>query len=253
MLPAERRNHILNELQSKGKIEIEVLSAELNVSPMTIRRDLALLEKQGLAHRTHGGAVLYDGLLQETPYGAKEISHIDEKSRIGKAAAQFVKDGSVIILDAGTTTLEVARSIKHIKNLTVITNDLKIALELSEGTETKVYCMGGLVQNGLGTIYGEHAQTFLSNIRVDTCFIATSSFDIDWGLSSPTLEKANLKRLMMKAADQVVLVTDHSKFYKKSFARIANVEELDIIITDQVLEDSFQHILKEKGIQTRIV
>lgn len=253
MLPAERRNHILNELQTKGKIEIEILAAELNVSPMTVRRDLVLLEEQGLAHRTHGGAVLYDGLLRETPYDTKEISNMEEKRRIGRAASQLVKDGSVVILDAGTTTLEVARSIKHIKNLTVITNDLKIALELSDGTETKVYCMGGQVQNGLGTIYGEHAQEFLSNIRADTCFIATSSFDINWGLSSPTIEKANLKRLMMKAADQVVLVTDHSKFNKKSFARIANVDELDIIITDQVLEDSFQNILMEKGVQTRIV
>lgn len=253
MLPAERRNHILNELQTKGKIEIEILAAELNVSPMTIRRDLALLEEQGLAHRTHGGAVLFDGLLRETPYDTKEISNMEEKRRIGGAASQLVKDGSVIILDAGTTTLEVARSIKHIKNLTVITNDLKIALELSDGTETKVYCMGGQVQNGLGTIYGEHAQEFLSNIRTDTCFIAASSFDVNWGLSSPTIEKANLKRLMMKAADQVVLVIDHSKFYKKSFARIANVDELDILITDQVLEDSFQNILKEKGVQTRIV
>jgi DeoR/GlpR family transcriptional regulator of sugar metabolism len=250
MLPAERRNHILIELQTKGKIEIEVLASELNVSPMTIRRDLAMLEEQGLAHRTHGGAVLYDSLLGETPYNTKEISNIEEKRRIGKAAAEFVKDGSVIILDAGTTTLEVARVIKHIRNLTVITNDLKIALELSEGTETKVYCMGGQVQNGLGTIYGEHAQEFLSKIRVDTCFIATSSIDIEWGLSSPTIEKANLKRLMMRAADQVVLVADHSKFYKKSFARIAKVDELDIIITDQVVEDSFQNILKDKGVQT---
>lgn len=253
MLPAERRNLILNELQTKGKIEIEVLAAELNVSPMTIRRDLSMLEQQGLAHRTHGGAVLYDGLLRETPYNAKEISNMEEKSRIGRAAAQFVKDGSIIILDAGTTTLEVARAIKPRKNLTVITNDLKIALELSEGTEVKVYCMGGLVQNGLGTIYGEHAQAFLSTIRVDTCFIATSSFDIDWGLSSPTLEKANLKRQMMKAADQVVLVADHSKFYKKSFARIAKVDELDIVITGGVLEGRFQNILNEKGIETWIV
>lgn len=253
MLPAERRNHVLNELQTKGKIEIEILAAELKVSAMTIRRDLAMLEKQGLAHRTHGGAVLYDGLLGETPYNTKEISNIEEKRRIGKAAAQILKAGSVILLDAGTTTLEVAREIKYIENLTVITNDLKIALELSEGTQTKVYCMGGQVQNGLGTIYGEHAQTFLSNIRVDTCFIATSSIDIDWGLSSPTLEKANLKSLMIKAADQVVLVADHSKFYKKSFARIAKVDELDIVITGHVLESRFQNILNEKGIETRIV
>lgn len=253
MLPAERRNHILNVLQTKGKIEIEVLAAALDVSPMTIRRDLTLLEEQGRAHRTHGGAVLYDGLLRETPYDTKEISNIEEKHRIGGAASQLVKDGSVIILDAGTTTLEVARSIKHIKNLTVITNDLKIALELSEGTDTQVYCMGGRVQNSLGTIYGEHAQDFLSNIRVDTCFIATSAIDIDWGLSSPTIEKANLKRLMAKAADQVVLVADHSKFYKKSFARVANVDEIDILITDHVLESNFQNILNEKGIETKIV
>jgi DeoR/GlpR family transcriptional regulator of sugar metabolism len=253
MLPAERRNFMLEVLQKTGKIEIDLLATELNVSPMTIRRDLALLEEQGMAYRTHGGAVLHDGLLRETPYNTKEISKINEKRRIGKEAARLLKDGDVIILDAGTTTLEVARAIKDINDLTVITNDLKIALELSEGSNAKVFCMGGHVQKGLGTIYGSTAQDFLSDIRVNTCFLASSSIDLDWGISSPTIEKANLKKKMIKVADQVVLVADHSKFYKKSFARIAGIDVIDFIITDSSLEENTLKELSDRGIDIRSV
>lgn len=253
MLPAERRNYLLKVLQDTGKIEIESFAAELNVSPMTIRRDLTLLEEQGMAHRTHGGAVLHDGLLGEIPYNTKEISNRTEKRRIGLEAASLIKDGEVILLDAGTTTIEVARALKDIQNLTVITNDLKIALELSESSEVKVFCLGGQVQNGLGAIYGSTAQDFLTNIRVNTCFLASSSVDFDWGISSPTIEKANLKKEMIRIADQIVLVADHSKFYKKSFARIEDVDVIDVIITDQEFDEDTRNLLRNKEIEIRIV
>lgn len=253
MLPAERRNFILDVLQRTGKIEIETVAAELKVSSMTIRRDLALLEEQGMAHRTHGGAVLHDGLLREVPYKSKEISKIEEKRRIGKEASRLIKNGDIIILDAGTTTLEVARSIGEIENLTVITNDLKIALELSETSKATVFCLGGQVQKGLGTTFGSTAYDFLSHVRVDRCFLATSSIDLEYGLSNPTLEKAKLKRKMIQVADQVILVADHSKFHKKSFALVAGIEEIDLIITDQGLEASIEEELKQKGVDIRLV
>ncbi|MDA8227967.1 MAG: DeoR/GlpR family DNA-binding transcription regulator [Desulfitobacterium hafniense] len=253
MLPAERRNHILKMLNKNSKIEIEVVAVELNVSPMTIRRDLALLEEQGLAYRTHGGAVLYNGLHREVPYKSKETTNIDEKERIGREARKLIKEGYTLILDAGTTTLAIARAIKEVKNLTVITNDLKIALELNDDSDANVYCLGGLVQKGLGITLGSEAQDFLSNIRVDICFLAAPAIDLDWGITNPSMEKANLKKKMIKVADQIILVTDHTKFYKKAFVHVADLKDIDVLITDSGVDSKTIEAIRSLGIDTRIV
>ncbi|WP_003540505.1 DeoR/GlpR family DNA-binding transcription regulator [Desulfotomaculum nigrificans] len=253
MLPAERRNYIMDILRKEGKVEIDSLAVKLGVSPMTVRRDLAILEEQGVAYRTHGGAVLHNGLVGEVPYTHKETSHIEEKRRIGQEAATLIKDGQVIILDSGTTTREIVRGIKNLNDLTVITNDLKIALELSETTDFKVFCTGGLVQNRLGAMLGSTGENFLAGIRVDITFLGASAIDLKWGMTSPNLDKASMKKKMMAAADRVVLVADHTKFGKKSFAQIAPVEEVDLLITDRGLDQSVLKQIIKLGVQTRVV
>jgi DeoR family transcriptional regulator, fructose operon transcriptional repressor len=251
MLPAERRNHILSVLHKDGKIEIEAVAAELNVSPMTIRRDLALLEEQGMAHRTHGGAVIYNGLYREVPYKSKETTKMEEKERIGQEASKLVKEGHTLLLDAGTTTLAIARAIKGIGNLTVITNDLKIALELNEDSNVRVFCLGGLVQSGLGITLGSQGEEFLSNIRVDICFVATPAIDLDWGITNPSIEKANIKKKMIKIADQVILVADHTKFYKKAFAHVADIKDIDVLITDSKVDQKTLDAIQSLGVEVR--
>lgn len=232
MLPEERRIKIVNELEKEGKVEVENLANKLNVSPMTIRRDLEYLEKNGVVLRTHGGAVYNSILNYEVPYKNKEVINKNEKERIGRKSAEFIKEGQSIILDAGTTCLEVAKNIKFMKNITVITNDIKIIFELYNNPNINLFCTGGLVQTNVGAIIGNYTEEFLKSINVDYAFIGVSSIDEEYFMSTPTIEKAFLKKEMIRRSNKSVVLADHSKFNKRSLARICNISEVDILISD---------------------
>lgn len=232
MLPEERRIKIVNELEKEGKVEVENLAKKLNVSPMTIRRDLEYLEKNGVVLRTHGGAVYNSILNYEVPYKNKEVINKNEKERIGRKSAEFIKEGQSIILDAGTTCLEVAKNIKFMKNITVITNDIKIIFELYNNPNINLFCMGGLVQKNVGAIIGNYTEEFLKSINADYAFIGVSSIDEEYFMSTPTIEKAFLKKEMVRRSNKSVVLADHSKFNKRSLARICNISEVDILISD---------------------
>ncbi|ABZ85203.1 transcriptional regulator, deor family [Heliomicrobium modesticaldum Ice1] len=253
MLPAERRKRILEIIKKEEKVEIEPLATELGVSPMTVRRDLNLLERQGLVERTHGGALPVGSLLQETTYQTKQAAHREAKRRIAAEALSLIREGQVILLDAGTTTLEIARQLKGFSDLTVITNDLKIALELFDVDGVTLYCTGGRVQKNLGSLIGPPTLQFMESIRVDITFLAASSIDVVWGITTPVMEKAQIKRRMMAVAEQVVLVADHSKFGNKAFCQIARLEEVDLLITDDGLATDMVRQLQELGLETRVV
>lgn len=153
MLPNERRRWIELEIINQGKVDIEKLAKQLNVSTMTIRRDLAKLEEEGKIVRTHGGAIYPKALVQETPYLAKKGKNIRQKKAIARKALEFIPESANIILDSGTTTMEVAKLLKGREDLTIITNDIKIAAELTE-SKLKVIVTGGELQNRVGTLYG---------------------------------------------------------------------------------------------------
>lgn len=237
MLPEERRKHIIDALRENGKVEVDELSETLGVSPMTIRRDLSALEEKGLVVRTYGGAVYPDIMNYEVPVNSKEISSRSEKERIGKAASELIQEGQSIILDAGTTTLEIARNLKHKRNITVITNDIRIANELYSNHEITLYCIGGFVQPNVGAIIGSHAESFIESINVDYAFIGAPSIDEDYIVSTPTLDKAFLKKKIMQHANVVVLIADHTKFKKRSLNRICKLEDVDILVSDSGLEE----------------
>src|SRR5690625_5165459 len=170
MKPSKRRNFILDQLENEGKITIDELSVELNVSMMTIRRDLDQLENEGKVIRVHGGAVLPRPLINETSFLEKEIRKVDQKHQIVKKAFSYIQEGQTLILDSGTTTLELAKLLKHSKNITIITNDIKIASELLE-SDLKVIVTGGELQNDIGALFGSWTQHFLKDIHVDIFFL----------------------------------------------------------------------------------
>ncbi|MGE5577547.1 MAG: DeoR/GlpR family DNA-binding transcription regulator, partial [Syntrophothermus sp.] len=143
MLSAERRTKILELIRTQGNVEVKRLASELAVSLMTVRRDLEALEEKGLVVWTHGGAVLPGLENTEVPYHTKRFSHAEEKRRIARKALEMIDDGDTLILDSGSTTLEIARLIRWKKGLTVITTDLKIALELGNQPGIRVFCTGG--------------------------------------------------------------------------------------------------------------
>ncbi|WP_053955225.1 DeoR/GlpR family DNA-binding transcription regulator [Inediibacterium massiliense] len=253
MLQAERRNYIIKHLKEKGKVVVEDLASILDTSPMTIRRDLKYLEENNLITRTHGGAVLHDMLTEEVPYGQKTSEHTKEKKRIAQYAASLIKEGHTIILDAGTTNMEIAKKIKDIKNLKVITTDLVIALFLSKFSAIQVFCTGGFIQGSTGTCLGPNTKDFLEQVYADIAFLGTSSADVKEGLTTPTIEKARIKRQIIQSAEETILVTDHFKFGKKSFAKICSLESLSQIITDEGLDEKIVNKIKQLGVEVKLV
>lgn len=232
MIPAEREAFILEVLKKNGVVTVEELAEHLNVTPMTIRRDLTRLEKQGIAYRSHGGAVLNRPLEKEQSYEVKMLRHHEEKYRIAQAAAELVKDGDTVLLDAGTTTFELATMLKTKKDLTVVTTDLKIAMELYQ-SDLRLFFSGGQIQKETAGAIGSLPGEFISRIHVDLAFIGTSAVSKDWHICTPTMEKVTLKQKMIDSAANTVLLTDSSKFGRNSFFKICSLTEIETLITDK--------------------
>lgn len=235
MHPTKRRDLILQQLNQDREVYINELSKELNVSPMTIRRDLDLLEEEGELIRIHGGAVLAKPLITETPFSTKEGIRIEHKRLIAKKALSFVKNGQTILLDSGTTTLEIAKLLKQFNQLTVITNDIKIAGELME-SDLKVLLTGGELQKDVGALFGPEALSLLEKINVDIFFLGAHAIDIDAGVTSPTFEKSIIKRYMINAAERTLLVADSSKLNHKAFSKVCDLSTLSGFVTDDEID-----------------
>ncbi|QQK78874.1 DeoR/GlpR transcriptional regulator [Salicibibacter cibi] len=250
-----RKQRIIDETTNQQRVEIEQLSSDLNVSTMTIRRDLTELEKQGYLIRVHGGAVAAESLVAETPYFNKASHHLQEKKAIAKEVLQIIPENSRILLDSGTTTLEIIRLLKHREDITVLTNDIKLAVECLDGP-LKIILTGGELQKGIGSCTGPSAEELLSSVHVDLFFLGAHAIDPEAGVTAPTFEKASIKRVMMKAAERTILVADSTKFGKKSFARVCSLEEITQGFTDANLpehkRDMFTKFLPIKYISTEV-
>lgn len=253
MLQAERRNNIIEILNKDGKVVIDDLAKKFNVSEMTIRRDLQYLEEQQLITRTHGGAILHNLLIEEIPYTKKAEQNICEKQEIGKYASSLVKEGDIILLDAGTTNMEIAKGIVGIKNIKIVTNDLMIGAFLSKYEGIQVYCVGGLIQKNTGACLGNKAVEFLKSINADIAFVGTSSVNIEKGITTPSMDKAEWKKQMISSAERSILVTDSLKFGKSSFVNICALDKFSLIITDKNLDKDIQIELENLNIEIKLV
>ncbi len=231
MFENSRQKKIFDIVSKKGSTSVDYLANYFDVSKMTIRRDLEKLQEFDLLQRTHGGAMLPQVLFKEMTYIEKQQQNIEVKKEIAHRAMQHVADNSVIYLDAGTTTYELAKLLVDLKGVVVVTNDLRIASHLANAGN-KVYIPGGMVSNDTGSIHSPEAIDFLSNINIDVSFLAASSIDAELNVCTPDDTKILLKRYMIKHSPVNVLMVDSSKFSQKSIHRIFNLEEVDHIITD---------------------
>ena len=193
MLPRDRKKHILQLLEVHGKIDIVEISNELSVTPMTIRRDLDGLEKEKKLIRTHGGAVLPQGLIYEQSYESKIGQAVEQKRLIALEANSFIKEKMTVLLDSGTTTLEIAKLLKHRENITVITNDIKIAAELMN-SKLDIIVVGGRLQNDVGALFGSLTELTLREMHVDLFFLGAHALHPTFGITTPTFEKAAVKK-----------------------------------------------------------
>jgi len=252
MLQIERRQMIIQYLEEHEAVTVEELAKLFNVAPMTIRRDLQFLEDKNIAARTFGGAVLKSRLIDEVPYENKSLANIEKKKKIADYAASLIRNGDTVILDAGTN-MEIARLLVNYKNLKIITTDLNIATFVSASTDFEILFPGGKVQNSTGSCYGSSTVDFLKNINADISFIGSSSVDIQHGITTPSMEKADVKRQMIKCSDKSILVADSSKFGKKSLIKVCNLNDFHGIITDSNLDELTADKIKSKKIKIKLV
>jgi DeoR family fructose operon transcriptional repressor len=242
----ERRRRILDVVNSGKAVTVEELSQMLDVSPSTVRRDLRFLESRGLVFRTHGGAMSPIVTNYEPTLAEKENAMVDEKRAIGRYAASLVEEGDTVIIDAGTTTIEIIRHLQ-VNKAVIVTNFLRVANELSYKADIEVIFTGGNFRFSTQAMVGPVAENFLEHIKADKAFIGTNGITIE-GFSTPNILEAKTKRAMVQSAEKVFVVSDSSKFGKESFVRFADLDEVDRIITDWHLEEDERHQFEDLGV-----
>ncbi|MEJ5252808.1 MAG: DeoR/GlpR transcriptional regulator [Chthonomonadetes bacterium] len=249
MFAEERRQQILQHLRVAGKVTVDELSARFGVSAPTIRADLSFLEKQGLLRRTHGGALPVESTLYEPPYSVREMKNLPEKRAIARVAATLVQDEETVLLDAGTTTFEIALQLKQRRGLKVVTNSLAIALEMMERKDMEVVLLGGSVHPARRATLGELVLHALDVIYVDHAFLSFNGVDARAGYTSVDFEAAAVKRKMMQHARQVVVVADHAKLGQVAFARVAPAHSAHVLVVDDGAPAEMLKAFEEQGVR----
>ena len=253
MLNEERRRAILEILNREGRVLVLDLAKRFATSQVTIRKDLEELHAHGVIHRTHGGALpAREGALEDPTLREKEKLHRKEKLRIADAAARLVKEGQVVILDSGTTTTAIARALRHFQNLTIVTNAVNIAAELS-GTAVEVILTGGTLRKNSFSLVGPIAEETLHRLNADLLFLGVDGFDVHYGLSTPNLLEAKVNRVMVEVAKRTVAACDSSKFGRRSLSLIMPPTALHEVITDRGAPKSDVTALKKAGIEVTLV
>lgn len=253
MLIGERHQHILSLLQRDGRVLVSELSESLGISPITIRKDLDSLEAKSLVQRTHGGALSPRGSTMVDPsLKEKEHQQTREKQRIAAAAVKLVQNGQCILLDSGTTVTAVARALRVFSNLTIVTNAVNIAAELSD-TNFEIILTGGTLRKNSVSLVGPMAEDMLNQIRADILFLAVDGFNPKIGITTPNLLESRVNRAMVNVSQKVVAVCDSTKFSRSSMALIVPPTAIHAVITDDQISDADAGTLRNAGIEVFIV
>jgi DeoR family transcriptional regulator of aga operon len=247
MMAEERRTQILQMVRTAGRVRVNDLASRFSTSAVTIRNDLNELHQRGMVLRSHGGAVLPDTILRESPVHERLSANSGEKRRIGALAATLINDGETIILDSGTTTLEIARQIKRKQGLHIITNGVNIAAELLDARNVQTFMIGGTVRGESASISGRFSEEMFDQFSADKLFLGGAGCDLEFGVSGANLEETMVNRAMIRIAREIILVADASKFSKRSMSRIAPFAEIDTVISDARLGAEIQEKLRSLG------
>ena len=248
MFRIERQEKVLNYINENKTVKTQELAKEFGASLVTIRNDINELANRGLIIKTHGGAVCCQHRSNmEIPSVIRFQENIVSKQAIAMLAADLIEDGDVIILDSGSTTLEIANRIKG-KNITVITDDIKIGITLAEHGGINLMMTGGALLPSVYTLVGAQAINFFDTIKVKKLFLGCDAIDFQWGISNRTMEEVQVKNAMMRAAQEVIAVADCSKFNRQVFAHLCNIEDLDMLITDRITADE-RELLENAGVR----
>lgn len=251
--PERRRDQILAYLSTRDRTSVSELSQVLGVSEVTVRKDLDVLEFQGVLTRVHGGAVVSGRGRLELYFAAREQQHLEEKRRIAQAAAALIQSGQSIFLDASTTALQVARLIKDREDLVVVTNGLYTAIELNFCAGITTIVVGGTMRRRSSSLVGSLNYNSLQRLRVDLGLFGARGVTARDGLMESEIDEAQLKQQMASAAGRVIGIVDSSKFGTMAFSAFALPHEIDRIITDEGAPAAIVKELRERGITVDLV
>src|SRR5690606_4349727 len=252
MLSAERRRLILKQIETEGSAQINQLAERFGVSAMTIRRDLDVLEAERRIVRTRGGAMLREDPRREFPHRWKDERNRPAKEAIARRAVALIGSGQSVILDAGSTNLRLARQMTSLQDVMLITNDLKIALELGDVESLHVVLTGGQLKPKVYSLEGHHGVAMLSGFNVDTAFIGCDAFDLERGAMTNSMTKITMKQAMMKSARRRVLLADSSKFEQRALLSFADLTDFHTIITDDGIPPESAEACQKAGIEVII-
>jgi len=254
MIRAQRFEYIMRQIKTNGVVSVAELTQALNASRSTIHRDLYDLEEQKQLKCIRGGAVsLSPKTSYEPTYTARMDFHKEEKQRIAQAALEYIQENDTVILDAGTTVLELAKLLKDYKNLYVATNDLHEAMELAPNNDITLVILGGMLRPNHYTINGVFTEDILKQIHADVTFLGVDAVDLDVGFMGFSLEELQSKRLMLKASQKKIVLCDHSKFSAIAFANICALKDVDLIITGREIDPEVLRRLQEAEVKVLTV
>ncbi|MEO9005220.1 MAG: DeoR/GlpR family DNA-binding transcription regulator [Ginsengibacter sp.] len=252
MSSLERHQKIIELVNTKGYESVANLCKRLKVSAVTVRKDLKLLEKNSKLFRTHGGASNTNPFTIDRPVNEKENLQIEEKKRIAKKAAEYIESNDSIIIASGTTMLALAREIVPSQKLTVITSALQVTNELINHTDIDILQLGGLIRKSSSSVVGSYAESILKDFYCTKLYLGVDGIDFESGITTSNSMEAQLNKAMIKVAQKVIVLADHTKFGKRGFSKICGLDEIDEIITDKGVSSSIAEQYRSSGIKVTI-
>ncbi|MDR1390104.1 MAG: DeoR/GlpR family DNA-binding transcription regulator [Treponema sp.] len=249
MLTLERRNSIREILHKEKAVSINLLSERFKASTASIRRDLEKLEKQGLVKRTYGGAVLIDGINEDIPLVVREIEQKEAKQKIARRAADYIADQDTVFMDSSTTTKELTNFLGGKKDLTVITNGVRVITDLALFDNVEVYGISGKLRKPSLSLVGNQAETIITTYWGAKLFFSCTGMWLSHGAMDYSDAEAEVRKKMMTVSQEVILLCDHTKFDRPAFYRICPFSQVDILITDQKLNPQWENLLQQNGVE----
>ena len=252
---SERREQIIQRLRQQGSVQVNDLSALYGVSTVTIRNDLAFLEKQGIAVRAYGGALICDSTTPPVEPSVEDKSALNTamKRSVAKAAVELIQPGQRVILYSGTTTFEIARLMRKHTDVIAMTNGMNVANALLEAEGVELLMTGGHLRRQSQSFYGDQAEQSLQNYHFDMLFLGVDAIDLERGVSTHNEDEARLNRRMCEVAERIIVVTDSSKFNRSSLHKIIDTQRIDMIIVDEGIPADSLEGLRKAGVEVILV
>lgn len=250
---AKRHKFILEHLKQDGYVKVQELSQKLEVSEVTIRKDLKYLESKKLLYRNHGSASSLSSIITDKHIDVKEKMQTEEKIRIAKAASNLLEPNDKIIIASGTTLFAFANEINAEKNITVITSSVKVSLTLCYNPNLDIIQLGGSMRKNSVSVIGHYAENILESLSCNKLFLGVDGIDLDYGLTTSDMSEARINQEMIDAAQKIIVLTDSSKFGKRGFCKICDINKIHHIITDTNAPAHIIDLIRERDIEVTLV